>query len=142
VTEIREYKKVLFLCTGNSARSQMAEGFLKTLGRGRFEVFSAGIAPVGVNPMAVRVMKEVGIDISNQTSDPINKELLNRVDLLITLCGDARESCPVVPARIEKRHWSLEDPTRAEGNDEVVLNKFREIRDIIKNHVEELTSEK
>ena len=134
-------KRVLFLCTGNSARSQMAEGFLKELGGDRFEVYSAGINPAGLNPLAVRVMGEAGIDISNQTSDRITGELLNGADLLITLCGDARENCPVVPVKVEKRHWPLEDPARAEGTEEEVLNKFRSIRDQIKGHVKLLTKE-
>ncbi len=141
MAEVKKQKKVLFLCTGNSARSQMAEGFLKVLGAGQFEVFSAGIAPVGINPRAVQVMQEAGIDISNQTSDAINRELLDQVDLLITLCGDARESCPVVPTRVEKRHWALEDPARAEGSDDDIIAKFREIRDMIKAYVEELVAE-
>ncbi len=132
---------VLFLCTGNSARSQMAEGFLKEYGSDRFEVLSAGMAPVGVNSTAVEVMQEAGIDISKQTSDAISKEKLDQADLLVTLCGDARESCPVVPARVEKRHWALEDPARAEGTEEQVKNKFREVRDQIKTYVEQLVVE-
>jgi len=134
-------KKVLFLCTGNSARSQMAEGLLKHYEKGRFEVTSAGIAPAGVNPSAVTVMKEIGIDISAQTSDQVSREMLDQADLLITLCGDARESCPVVPSKVEKRHWNLEDPARAEGTDEQILAKFREIRDQIKKYVEQLLEE-
>jgi len=134
-------KKVLFLCTGNSARSQMAEGLLRHYGEGKFKVTSAGIAPVGVNPNAIAVMKEIGIDISDQSSNQIKKDMLDQADLLITLCGDARESCPVVPAKVEKRHWDLEDPARAEGTEEQVLAKFREIRDQIKNNVEKLIEE-
>lgn len=134
-------KSVLFLCTGNSARSQMAEGFLKELGKERFEVSSSGISPAGVNPHAVIVMQEVGIDISKQSSDAINKEMLDRTDLLITLCGDARENCPYVPARVEKRHWGLEDPARAEGTEEQVLAKFREIRDQVQEYVKQLVQE-
>lgn len=137
----KKRKRVLFLCTGNSARSQMAEGFLKYFGQDRFKVWSAGINPVGVNPKAVAVMRETGIDISAQTSDRIDKEKLDRVDLLITLCGDARESCPLVPARVEKRHWPLEDPARAEGHEEEKLQRFREIRDHIKQHVFDLLVE-
>jgi arsenate reductase (thioredoxin) len=141
MTDSKTLKKVLFLCTGNSARSQMAEGFLKELGKGRFEVFSAGIAPVGINPYAIKVMQEVGIDISNQSSDAISRDLLDRVDLLITLCGDARESCPLVPVKVEKRHWGLEDPARAEGSELEVLEKFRDIRELIRASVEELLLE-
>ncbi len=134
-------KRVLFLCTGNSARSQMAEGFLKKHSAGRFDVSSAGIAPAGVNPVAIAVMKEIGIDISDQTSDQITREDLKEADLLITLCGDARENCPYVPSQAEKRHWELEDPARAEGTDEQVKEKFREIRDKIKVYVEQLILE-
>ncbi|MFO8192041.1 MAG: arsenate reductase (thioredoxin) [Bacillota bacterium] len=132
-------KRVLFLCTGNSARSQMAEGFLKKLGGDRYAVFSAGINPVGLNQRAVRVMDEVGIDISNQTSDRVDEDLLAGIDLLITLCGDARENCPVVPMKIEKRHWPLDDPARAEGKEEEVLDQFRIIRDQIQDYVKLLT---
>ncbi len=141
MSEKHAKKTVLFLCTGNSARSQMAEGFLKEYGKERFDVYSAGISPVGVNPHAVKVMRELEIDISSQTSNAVNKEMLDRADLLVTLCGDARESCPVVPARVEKRHWALEDPARAEGNDEEVEEKFREARDQIKAFVEQLLAE-
>lgn len=137
----KDIKSVLFLCTGNSARSQMAEGLLKHYGKGRFEVTSAGTAPAGVNQNAIAVMKEIDIDINDQTSDQIKKEMLDQADLLITLCGDARESCPIVPAKVEKRHWNLEDPARAEGTEEQVLAKFREIRDQIKKHVEQLVEE-
>ena len=134
-------KTVLFLCTGNSARSQMAEGFLKVLGGERYEVFSAGTAPAGINPRAIEVMAEVDIDISNQTSDAINRELLDRVDLLITLCGDARENCPFVPGKVEKRHWALEDPARADGTEEEVINIFRKVRDQIKGYIDKLIAE-
>lgn len=136
----KEKKTVLFLCTGNSARSQMAEGFLRYLGGDRFEVFSAGTAPVGINPWAVEVMAEVGIDISSQTSDAINRELLDRADLLITLCGDARENCPFVPVKVEKRHWPLDDPARAKGREEEIINQFRMVRDQILEHVKELVT--
>jgi arsenate reductase (thioredoxin) len=133
--------KVLFLCTGNSARSQMAEGFLKALGGEHFEVYSAGTAPVGVNPLSIKIMAEIGIDISDQTSDAVSRELLDRADLLITLCGDARESCPVVPANVEKRHWPLEDPARAEGTESEKLDQFRKVRDQIKTYIEQLIAE-
>jgi arsenate reductase len=134
-------KRVLFLCTGNSARSQMAEGFLKALGGSRFTVTSAGTAPVGVNPLAIKAMAEVDLDISSHTSDAVSSDLLANIDLLITLCGDACENCPFVPVKVEKRHWSLEDPARAEGSDEEKLKRFREIRDEIKGYVEKLIAE-
>lgn len=131
-------KKVLFLCTGNSCRSQMAEGFLRYYGGDNFEVYSAGISPVGVNPLAVKVMKEAGVDISGQTSDPIDMEIVRDADMLISLCGGAKESCPVIPAKVEKRHWALEDPAEAKGSEEEILAKFREVRDQIAQNVKEL----
>ncbi|MEW5920269.1 MAG: arsenate reductase ArsC [Bacillota bacterium] len=134
-------KKVLFLCTGNSCRSQMAEGFARRLGGELMEVCSAGIAPVGINPRAVQVMEEVGVDITGQSSTAFVPEMLQNVDLVITLCGDARESCPAVPGRVEKRHWSLPDPARAEGSSAEVLAAFRSVRDAVKKYVEELVAE-
>ncbi len=139
--ERKSKRKVLFLCTGNSARSQMAEGFLRHYGGDQFEVLSAGIEPAGVNPKAIAVMLEVGIDISGQTSDAISSEMLEGIDLLITLCGDARENCPFVPTRVEKRHWALEDPARVEGTEQEVMEKFREVRDRVKLEVEQLIAE-
>jgi len=141
MTSEQDQKRVLFLCTGNSARSQMAEGFLKTLGGSRFVVSSAGTAPAGVNPLAIKTMLEVDIDISSNTSDAVNADLLANIDLLITLCGDARENCPFVPVKVEKRHWPLEDPARTGGSEEQKLKRFREIRDEIKGYVEELIAE-
>ena len=141
MTTEQQQKRVLFLCTGNSARSQMAEGFLRKLGGDRFVVTSAGTAPVGVNPLAIQAMSEVGIDISSHTSDAVSADLLANIDLLITLCGDARENCPFVPVKVEKRHWPLKDPARAEGSEEQKLQRFREIRDEIKGYVEELVAE-
>lgn len=134
-------KVVYFLCTGNSARSQMAEGFAKHLGAGIFEVYSGGTSPKGLNPYAVEVMQEAGIDISGQTSDPIDPAILKRCHLLITLCGDARDNCPVIPPGVEHRHWPLADPAGANGSEEEVLNVFRETRDEIKKLVEELVEE-
>ncbi len=133
--------RVVFLCTGNSCRSQMAEGFLRQYGKDDFEVYSAGISPVGVNPLAVKVMKEAGVDISAQTSDPIDMDIVAEADMLITLCGGARESCPVIPLKVEKRHWPLEDPAEAEGSKEEILDKFREVRDEIKELVKQLVEE-
>ncbi|KUK11111.1 MAG: Protein-tyrosine-phosphatase [Clostridia bacterium 41_269] len=134
-------KVVYFICIGNSARSQMAEGFAKALGGDVFEVYSGGTDPKGLNPYAVEVMKEVGIDISGQTSDPINVSILKRCSLVVTLCGDARDNCPVIPPGVEHRHWSLEDPAGAVGSREEVLNVFRKTRDEIKKLVEDLVEE-
>ena len=134
-------KKILFLCTGNSARSQMAEGLLKHYGKGKFEVASAGIAPVGVNPNAIAVMKEIGIDISDHTSDQISKDMIDRAELLITLCGDAHENCPVVPGNVEKRHWPLSDPAQVQGSEEEKIKSFQTVRDQLKALIDCLIAE-
>lgn len=132
-------KKILyFICTGNSCRSQMAEGFAKHYGNGKFEVYSGGIEAHGLNPKAVKVMSEIGIDISNQTSDLINEDILFKSDYVITLCGDARDKCPVLPPSIKNIHWGLDDPAKATGSEEEILNKFREVRDIIEKKVKNL----
>jgi arsenate reductase len=134
-------KRIVFLCTGNSCRSQMAEGFARRYGGGRLEVYSAGTAPAGVNPRAVAVMREAGVDISGQDSKAIDREILARADLVITLCGDAREQCPVVPAKVQQRHWDLEDPARAEGTENEIMAKFRAVRDRISESVHNLVQE-
>lgn len=132
---------VMFLCTGNSCRSQMAEGFTKELGKGMIEAHSAGLSPQRVNPRAIAVMKEIGIDISNQTSKSIDEELLKNMDVIITLCGNAAESCPLTPPGIRKIHWPLQDPAKAEGTEEKILNEFRSIRDEIKERVSDFIKE-
>lgn len=131
-------KTILFLCTGNSARSQMAEGFARHLASERFEVYSAGTDPKGIHPMAARVMDEVGIDISGQSSKGPEAVPLDRLDHLITLCGDARDNCPVLPVEVQREHWPLEDPARATGTEEEVITVFRKVRDEIKGRVEGL----
>ncbi len=132
---VKRVKTILFLCTGNSCRSQMAEGFLKHYGGRSYRVYSAGTNPAGVNPKAVKVMDEIGIDISGQSSDAVTGSLLEKADLLITLCGDAQESCPVLTVNIEVRHWPLEDPARAKGDQQEVMEQFRKVRDRIKRNV-------
>ncbi|HBT49903.1 MAG: Protein-tyrosine-phosphatase [Caldanaerobacter subterraneus] len=135
-------KKILyFICTGNSCRSQMAEGFGKFYGGDDFEVYSGGVEAHGLNSKAVEVMKEIGIDISNQTSDLIDENILFKADYVITLCGDARDKCPALPPSVKSLHWELEDPARAEGTEEEIMNKFREVRDIIKEKVKALIEE-
>ena len=136
-----EKKKVLFLCTGNSVRSQMAEGFLRSLGGDRFKVKSAGTAPAGINPNSIAIMKEAGIDISTQSSDRLERTMLDWAELLITLCGDALDNCPVVPPEVEKRHWPLEDPSHGQGTEEEILKRFRETRDLVKKYVQDLIAE-
>ncbi len=133
--------KVVFLCTGNSSRSQMAEGFARHFGRDCLEVYSAGISSTSVNPRAITVMEEAGLDISSQSSKAIAKDILENADFIITLCGDARESCPVVPGRVQKRHWPLEDPARAEGTEAEIMAKFREVRDQISKLVQDFIAE-
>lgn len=127
---------VYFLCTGNSCRSQMAEGFLRHLAGNRFEVESAGVEKHGLNPRAVSVMREVGIDISQQTSKLLDPDLLARSRYVITLCGDARDKCPVTPATVERLHWGFEDPARVEGTEDEIKAAFRRVRDGIGQRVE------
>ncbi|OAT80319.1 arsenate reductase (thioredoxin) [Desulfotomaculum copahuensis] len=134
-------KKILFLCTGNSCRSQMAEGFARALTGGQWEVSSAGTAPAGVNPRAVKVMAEAGVDISGHTSKAIDLDLLNSVDVVVTLCGDAAESCPVTPTGVRRIHWPLPDPARAAGTEEEITAAFRVVRDEIKERVTALQRE-
>lgn len=130
--------KVMFLCTGNSCRSQMAEGFAREFGKGKITVYSAGLNPQGINPKAISVMKEVGIDISSQRSKSIDPELLKDMDIIITLCDNASESCPLTPPGIKRIHWPLKDPAKAEGTEEEILNEFRNTRDDIKSRILEL----
>ncbi len=134
-------KNLLFLCTGNSCRSQIAEGFGKQLLADKFVVYSAGTNPQGVNPRAVETMAEIGIDISSQTSDALDIKLLNQMDLVITLCGDAAETCPLTPPSIEKRHWDIPDPARFQGTPEEARQHFREVRDDIRRRIEELAAQ-
>lgn len=132
-------RKIYFLCTGNSCRSQIAEGYGKAiLPTDEFEIKSSGIEQHGLNPRAVQVMAEEGIDISTQTSDLIDMDYFNQADLIITLCGDAKDKCPVIPKGIKHVHWDLEDPAKATGTEEEIINKFREIRDDIKSRVANL----
>lgn len=125
-------KRVLFLCTGNSARSQMAEGFLRHMAGDKFEVFSAGVKPTQVNPLAIKVMVEVGVDISKRRSKSAMEFIGEKFDYVITVCDNARQTCPVFPGEYEKFHWDLEDPAIALGTEEEKLNVFRKTRDQIK----------
>ena len=128
-------KKVLFICTGNSARSQMAEGFLRNIAGDKFEVFSAGIKPTQVNPLAIKVMDEIGIDISKHRSKSVMEFIKQDFDYVITVCDNAQKTCPVFPGEHEKIHWDLEDPAAAEGSEKERLIVFRKIRDQIKNKI-------
>jgi arsenate reductase len=130
--------KVLFVCTGNSARSQMAEGFTRHYGQGRVEALSAGMEPSRLNPYAVKVMREKGIDISRQYSKAFDETLARQMDMVVTVCGHANERCPILPPDVKRLHWPLEDPAAAKGTDSEVLAKVREIRDQIEERVRDL----
>ena len=136
-------QRVLFLCTGNSARSQMAEAFLRKYGAGMFEAYSAGMEPKGMNPLTVMVMNEAGIDISNQTSKGIETYLGKMLfQYLITVCDDADKNCPMVwPGVNTGMYWSFEDPAKFEGTEEQKLVKFREVRDLMEKRIREWVAE-
>jgi arsenate reductase len=134
-------KKLMFLCTANSCRSQMAEGFAKELGKGLIEVHSAGLFAAGVHRRAIAVMKEIGIDISTQKSKDIDKDLLEKMDIIVTLCGNAEESCPWTPPHIKRIHWPIKDPVGTIGTEEEIMNEFRRARDEIKEKVKKLIEE-
>jgi arsenate reductase len=129
--------RVLFLCTHNSARSQMAEGVLRTMAGGRFDVSSAGTERRSVHPLAIRVMAERGIDISGQRSKLLMGMMQEPWDYVITVCDDANERCPVFPGTVGRIHWSLPDPSRAAGTEEERLAVFRQVRDTIHARLEE-----
>ena len=133
-----ERTKVLILCTGNSARSQMAEGLLRHLAGGRFEVASAGVAPSRVRPEAIKVMSELDIDIAGQRSKSVDEFLAQEFDYVITVCDNANEQCPVFPGKTRRIHWSFEDPAAAEGDDATRLEVFRRVRDEIKERLLDL----
>jgi arsenate reductase (thioredoxin) len=132
----RQKPLLYFLCTGNSCRSQMADGWGKHFGEGNVEVFSAGIETHGLNPHAVAAMKDADIDISNYTSDLIDPAILNRADYVITLCGDANDKCPITPPHVKRLHWGFEDPAKATGTEEEIAAKFNEVRDAIRDRVQ------
>ncbi|HET8777912.1 MAG TPA: arsenate reductase ArsC [Candidatus Limnocylindria bacterium] len=123
--------RVLFLCTHNSARSQMAEGMLRAWGGGRFEAFSAGVQATEVRPLAITAMEEIGIDISSHQSKAIGVFDGQPFDYAITVCDDAKEACPVFPGAKRQLHWSFPDPAAAGGSDEARLAAFRRVRDQI-----------
>ena len=127
--------KVLFLCTGNSARSQMAEGYLRSVAGERFDVMSAGIEPKGLNPLAVAAMREIGVDISSQSSKDVAGVVGTPVQYVVTVCSNAREKCPVFPATVKFIHWDLDDPAAVQGTDEEKLAAFRQARNKIAAHI-------
>ena len=130
--------KVMFLCTANSCRSQMAEGFARELGKGLIEAYSAGLMHAGVQPRAIAVMKEAGIDISKQESKEIDEDLLRKMDVVITLCTNAEAACPWTPPEIRRIHWPIKDPVGTVGTEEKIMKEFRRARDEIKEKVQDI----
>ena len=128
--------KVLFLCTGNSARSQMAEGYLRHVAGDRFEALSAGVEPTKLNPLAVEAMNEIGIDISHQRSKDVVKFLGQYMPYIVTVCDNARERCPIFPRTYKFLHWSLDDPAAAQGSHDDKLTVFRRVRDEIADRID------
>jgi arsenate reductase len=131
-----EKARVLFLCTHNSARSQMAEGLLRHLGGDRFEAYSAGTQATHVRPLAIRAMDEIGVDISGQESKTLDRYLGKPFDYVIAVCDDANEACPFFPGAERRLHWSVPDPSAAEGTDEERLKVFRSVRDVLRDRVQ------
>ena len=129
---------VLFVCTGNSCRSQMAEGWLRALGGDRFGVDSAGIEAHGLNPRAIAVMAEAGVDISAQASTRLTEEQLRWAKLVVTVCGHADETCPLLPPGTCKEHWPLDDPAKATGREDEIMGVFRATRDQARQRVADL----
>lgn len=132
-------QRILFLCTGNSARSQMAEAFVRKYAGDRFEAYSAGLEPKGLNPLTVKAMNEIGIDVSGQHSKSIETYLGKmHFQYLVTVCDDADKNCPTgIPGVDQRMHWSFEDPAAVEGSEEERLAKFREVRDLIEKKVKD-----
>ncbi len=125
-------RKIMILCTGNACRSQMAEGWARALGGDLWEVHSAGLEARGLDPRAVAVMAEAGVDISGHTSKTIDPDLLNRMDVIITVCSHADAHCPMTPPHIERLHWPFDDPARARGDEAAIMDEFRRVRDAIR----------
>jgi arsenate reductase len=129
--------RVLFVCTHNSARSQMAEGLLRHLAGDRFEAHSAGIEATHIRPLAIRAMDEIGVDISGQESKTLERYLGEPSDYVITVCDEANEVCPFFPGAKNRLHWSFEDPSHADGSEEERLAIFRRVRDETREHIEQ-----
>lgn len=128
-------KTLYFLCTGNSCRSQMADGFGKKYLSEDWDVYSAGIEAHGLNPNAVKAMAEVGVDISNNTSDVIHMDILQHADFVVTLCGDAADKCPITPSHVKRAHWGFDDPAKATGTEEEKWAVFQRVRDEIEARI-------
>ena len=131
-------KKILFLCTGNSSRSQIAEGIAQNIFDSNYYIESAGIDKDGVNPNAIQTLKEIEIDISDYKSKTIDLNQLNQFDLIITLCGDAKDKCPILEDSVKHIHWDLKDPAKFQGTDLEIIAYFRNTRDLIVAKIKEL----
>jgi arsenate reductase len=131
---LTQMKKILVLCTGNSCRSQIAEAYLRHFAQGRAEVFSAGVETHGVNPRAIAIMKEDGIDISHHTSNNIEEYRNIPFDFVITVCDNAKERCPFFPTTAQKFHHNFPDPAKATGTEEQIMDTFRTVRNMIKSY--------
>ena len=127
-------KNILVLCTGNSCRSQIAHGYLAFMTKGKANVYSAGVETHGVNPKAIAIMKEDGIDISNHTSNNITEYFAVDFDFVITVCDNAKERCPYFPSKALKLHYNFPDPAKATGTEDEIMNEFRSVRVMIKKY--------
>lgn len=134
-------KKILVLCTGNSCRSQIAEGYLRFFAGSKAEVFSAGIETHGVNPRAIQIMREDGIDISGHTSNNVDEYVDINFDFVITVCDNANERCPYFPSTAKKLHYNFPDPAKAKGSEEEILSEFRRVREMIKAYCDKFVKE-
>jgi arsenate reductase (thioredoxin) len=134
-------KKVLVLCTGNSCRSQIAHGYLEHFGKNKLTVLSAGIETHGVNPRAIAIMKEDGIDISRYTSNNVNEYADMKFDYVITVCDNAKENCPYFPATVKTLHHNFPDPAKAKGTEEEIMKSFRDVREMIKVYSRDFVSQ-
>lgn len=138
---MKNIKKVLFVCTGNSCRSQIAEGILKQKSNQIFDVFSAGSHPSLVHPSAIKIMEEVGIDISHHTSNHIDEYLKDEIDIVITVCDNAYKTCPVFPGNVQRIHWSIKDPFRDWDQDPSHLKNFRKTRIELEDRINKFLKE-
>jgi arsenate reductase (thioredoxin) len=134
-------KNILVLCTGNSCRSQMAHGYLNLFAHGKAQIYSAGVETHGVNPKAIEVMKEDGVDISNHTSNNIDEYISIPFDYIITVCDNANEKCPIFPGLANRFHYNFPDPAKAAGTEEDVMKEFRKVRNQIKEYCKKFIHE-
>ena len=131
-------EKIIFICTGNACRSQIAEGVMRKLAADKFDVFSAGSHPSLVHPMSIKVMKEIGIDITSHTSDPISKFLSKNINIVVTVCDNADKVCPVFPGKVERIHWSIKDPFKGWNSHPDDLVNFRKTREDLTARIKNL----